>query len=138
VAGPVRIVARGLVRRCARCGSGGLFPRWFKMVQRCSHCGMLFERDEGFFLGVWVMNFAAVSFVVAVVLAIVIALEANDAGANLGPILAVGGIAALVTPIVCYPFSRTLWAAIELVMRPMDIAEEAEAMLHAGDDGQHQ
>jgi hypothetical protein len=38
--------------------------------------------------------------------------------------LAVG----LVVPVVFFPFSYTLWAAIDLAMRPIEPAEEADAI----------
>lgn len=97
------------------------------MKDRCPRCGLHFEREEGFFLGAWVMNYAAASLVVAIVLAVIIGIEANDPGSNLAPVLAVGGLAAIVTPLVAYPWSRTIWVAIELIMRPLDPREVADA-----------
>jgi hypothetical protein len=88
---------------------------------------MRFEREEGFFLGAYVMNYAAASALVAIVLAVIIAVEANDPGTNLVPIIAVGGVVALVLPPLGYPFSRTLWTAILLVMKPLEDKEVAEA-----------
>jgi hypothetical protein len=37
-----------------------------------------------------------------------------------------------VVPIVFYPFSYTIWAAVDLAMRPLDPAEQADAAAHAG------
>lgn len=34
-ASTVRMVLRGLVRRCPRCGGGGVFRRWFTMREHC-------------------------------------------------------------------------------------------------------
>jgi hypothetical protein len=88
---------------------------------------MRFEREEGFFLGAYVMNYAAAALLVAIVLAVVIAVEANRPGTNLVPIIAVGGVVALVLPVLGYPFSRTLWTAILLIMKPLEEREVAEA-----------
>ena len=44
-----------------------------------------------------------------------------------GPILAVAVPVAVVVPVAFYPISYTLWAAIDLAMRPLEPAEEAEA-----------
>ena len=46
-----RLWARGLTRRCAVCGQGHLFVRWFTMVDRCPRCGLVFERIEGHWTG---------------------------------------------------------------------------------------
>lgn len=38
---------RGLRRRCPRCGEGALFVRGIKVHERCSVCGLRFQRDPG-------------------------------------------------------------------------------------------
>jgi hypothetical protein len=49
---------------------------------------MRFEREEGFFLGAYVMNYAAASVVVGAALAAVIVAEATHHGADVGRLLA--------------------------------------------------
>jgi len=129
------MVGRGLTKRCPRCGSGRLFRRWFTMVRHCPGCGMRFERDSGFFLGAYVMNYAAAAGVVAVVMGVIIVLESRSTGgsADLLPVIVVGSCAAILIPLVFYPVSKTLWTAIELIMKPLDIAEEAEATVVLAD-----
>ena len=53
-----RTIGRGLIRHCPNCGQGRLFRRWFRMVDRCPRCGHQFDREEGFWLGAYVINFA--------------------------------------------------------------------------------
>ena len=46
-----------------------------------------------------------------------------------------------VGPVLFYPVSKTVWAAIDLSMRPLDVAEEAEAvtwLAALGDDDRDQ
>lgn len=38
---------RGWRRRCPQCGEGPLFVRGIKTHERCSACGLLFQRDRG-------------------------------------------------------------------------------------------
>ena len=40
---------------------------------------------------------------------------------------------AVLVPIVFYPIATSLWAAIDLAMRPLDPVEQAEAELHRSD-----
>jgi hypothetical protein len=98
---------------------------------------MRFEREEGFFLGAYVMNYAAAAGLVAIVLAVVIAVEANDPSTDLVPIIAVGGLLALILPVLGYPFSRTLWTAMLLIMKPLEEREvvEADAAVRFGRGG---
>lgn len=43
------------------------------------------------------------------------------------PLVALSVAVALVVPVVFYPFSYTIWAAIELQMRPLEPDEVADA-----------
>src|SRR5258708_4138262 len=108
-----RMLARGCLRHCPRCGGGDLFRGRVKMKERCPRCGLYFEREEGEFLGAYVINYAAVSTVVAVVLVLVIAVEATGRSGWLIPLLAAGAFLSVIIPVFCYPFSKTVWAAIE-------------------------
>jgi uncharacterized protein (DUF983 family) len=125
--GLVRTIGRGVIRHCPRCGGGHLFTGWFTMKDRCPTCGLRFVREEGDFLGAYVINYGIVSAIVAVVLFGVIALEATGNPGWLVPLIAAGAGVAIVAPIVGYPFSKTVWAAIELLMRPLEPREVADA-----------
>jgi hypothetical protein len=45
------------------------------------------------------------------------------------PMLIVGGLVVAILPVAFYPLSYTVWAAIDLIMRPLDAGEEADAMV---------
>ncbi len=116
---PARLLARGLAKRCARCGQGRLFRRWFTMVERCPRCHYRFEREEGFFLGAFVVNLAVTEGLLLVVSIIpLIALNAAGRAPDPAPFAAVAVAAAVTAPLVFYPFSRTIWAAVDLMMHP--------------------
>ena len=120
---------RGFTKRCPRCGSGHLFGRWLDMKTHCPQCGYRFEREEGFFLGAYVINLAVSELVVVVVVVILIVQEARGRAGSLVPwIVASAGIQ-VVLPFFFYPFSKTIWSALDLAMRPLDPHEEAEAIL---------
>jgi uncharacterized protein (DUF983 family) len=120
-----RMLVRGMLRRCPRCGTGHLFRGWFRMVDRCPGCGYRFEREEGFQLGGYVINFGVTEGLVCLVVAGYILAAANNPDVSLWPVAVL--IAAVVTPIVFFPFSRTIWAAIDLALTPLDVVEQAEA-----------
>lgn len=122
-----RMVWRGMTRRCPRCGAGKLFTRWFRMVERCPGCGYRFQREEGFQLGGYVINFGVTEGLVCLVVAgYILAASANPEVA-IWPVVVGGFLAAVVTPIVFYPFSRTIWAAFDLALTPLSLIEQAEA-----------
>lgn len=112
------------------------------MEPSCPTCGLVFGRIPGHWLGSWFLNVCLVQAVVLLVLLIGTGSTWPDP-----PMLAIAvgaGVAAIVTPIVFFPFTRTVWTAIDLAMRPLDyddgvapgfMLEEDRAALDAERDG---
>ena len=40
-------LGRGLRKRCPQCGQGRLFSGWAHHLERCSVCGLVYERNPG-------------------------------------------------------------------------------------------
>ena len=40
-------LGRGWRKRCPHCGIGPLFAGWARHLERCDHCGLVFERNSG-------------------------------------------------------------------------------------------
>lgn len=134
--GPVRTVLRGLSRRCGRCGNGRLFRDWFRLKERCPTCGYVFRRETGFLTGVFLVNFAVTEGLMFLALMVfILARAGTDSDGPLWPVLAVCVGFALVAPVVFYPFATTTWAALDLVLRPLEPEEEADAILWAEAEG---
>jgi uncharacterized protein (DUF983 family) len=122
------MLGRGLSKRCPACGTGGLYEGWFRMRERCPRCLYRFEREEGFFLGAYVVNLAITEGLLLVlgIIPLIVVLAANP-DASLVPMVAIGLGAAVIGPILFYPFSRTIWVAIELISRPRDEGEPTDS-----------
>jgi len=139
VLGPPRtwevMLKRGIRKHCPRCGAGKLYESWFRMKRRCPRCGFMFEREPGFFVGAYFINFAFTEGLLFVVVMSFVFVLANNAGASIVPPLVVGGILALLAPLVFYPYSRTIWSAIDLAMTPLELDEIVAARDHL--DQQH-
>ena len=126
-AGRLRMLGRGLLKRCPLCGSGKLFTRWFRMKERCPRCGYLFEREEGFFLGAYVINLAiAQGLVILLAVVPLIVRLAGDPDASIWPFVAGGVAGAVVAPVVFYPWSKTIWTAFDLILRPVWAGEPGD------------
>ncbi|HLG00778.1 MAG TPA: DUF983 domain-containing protein [Acidimicrobiia bacterium] len=105
------------------CGSRGLFRRWFSMVERCPRCGFRFEREAGHWVGSLGLN-TVISFGALLVTIVTgVALTAPDVA--VGPVTAVGVAVAVVLPVLIFPLTRTLWAAVDIMMRPLDDDDRA-------------
>lgn len=95
------------------------------MVEVCPRCGMTFAREEGFFLGAFVVNFGLVLVLVALYIALGLALTLPEPPP--GKLAAGAMVVATLVPIAFYPNSRTVWSAIDLWMKPLEPGEVAAA-----------
>jgi uncharacterized protein (DUF983 family) len=105
------MLGRGATRRCARCGSGHLFRRYFTMVDDCPRCGLHFEREQGYWAGALAINIGLTGAVFVGVFVVALVLTVPDV--PVGLLLAILVPLMLVVPVVAYPFSKTLWVAVD-------------------------
>jgi uncharacterized protein (DUF983 family) len=113
---PIAMVARALALRCPNCGLSGLFTSWFSMRPGCPACGLITEREEGYFLGAIMLNLVVAELLFAAgLLVVVLATWPNPPWTALW----IGSMVGIVVvPIVLYPFSKSLWLAVDLMFRP--------------------
>ena len=110
--GRARLLWRGATKRCARCGSGHLFKRWFTMVPDCPGCGLHFEREHGYFTGAIAVNTIVIGGLFAVIFVAVLIATAPDI--PVVPLLAVVVPLMAIGPLAFYPFSKTIWVAVDM------------------------
>jgi uncharacterized protein (DUF983 family) len=116
-----RLLWRALRKHCPVCDEGHLFRAWFTMRERCPRCGLRFERIEGHWSGDLGIN-TIVSFG-ALFLTLIIGFAVTYPDVP-GVLLFVCAIAvAVIVPLAFFPFSKTLWLAIDLMMRPLEPGE---------------
>ena len=112
-----QMLSRGATKRCPRCGSRHLFQGWFRMKEHCPRCGLTFDREEGFFLGAFVLNFGVTIAGLAVIMGVLIAVLATNGSHRALVSVAVTAVAeVVVVPLAFYPTSKTLWCAVDIVM----------------------
>jgi len=112
------ILRRGFVKHCPVCGQGHLFRQWVRMVDACPRCGLRFRRVPGHWLGSWFLNICVAQTVVVLILIIGVATTYPNPPMLALTVLTV--IGALAAPLAFFPFSRTIWCAIDLAMVPLD------------------
>ena len=118
---PGLMLLRALLRRCPVCGQGKLFRRWFTMVEECPRCGLRFERIEGHWVGALGIN-TIVSFgLLGIVVVVGLVLSAPQF--DVVPVLVAAGLVAVLMPLFFFPFSKTVWTAVDLWMRPLGPTE---------------
>ena len=97
--------------RCPRCGSGGILKNWFKIKDECPKCQLVFEREPGYWTGALAINLICPLGLLMITL--FASLIATSPNVPVVPLVIISITIALLGPLVWYPFSRTLWLAID-------------------------
>ena len=123
----LRMLCRGLIRRCANCGEpGAFFISWFKTQDRCRGCKLLWQRNtQGFVLGALAINFVVTGGALIATLVIGVVTSYPDL-AIFELLVSTVGVTLLVG-IFGYPISYTTWLAVDLIMRPVESGELANS-----------
>ena len=114
---------RSLVLCCPRCGGRPVLASWFRLRERCLHCGIRLERGEetDYYLGGMFFNIVLAELLFAVVFTIwIVSVWPRVPWTVVQYTLA---IAMVTAPIVLYPVSRLMWLALDLLLRPPDDTE---------------
>ena len=114
---PWRLLGRASLLRCPNCGKGGLFYGFFDMRERCPNCGILLERGEAdYFIGAYTLNLIVVEVLLALGFLVVVLVTWPNPPWDA---LQYGGVAlSIAGAVLCYPFAKTTWLAIDLIFRP--------------------
>ncbi len=105
---------RAFRRHCPYCGGGDLFKGWFTLKKRCPHCNTLYEYEDGFFLGSYVINLGFTELLtVGIVVWLIVA-----SGLSVLEMQIYGATLALLMPILFYPLALLLWIALDISIHP--------------------
>jgi uncharacterized protein (DUF983 family) len=110
---------RAMRLRCPHCGGGPIFTSWSRLLPACPVCGLGLERGEdGYWLGAYFFNLMAMETVFSVW---VVGFLLETWPSPPWDIFQSSTAALMVVfPIVFFPFSKTLFLAFDLLMRPPD------------------
>jgi uncharacterized protein (DUF983 family) len=94
-----------------------MFRNWFRQHPRCMACDLSFDRHEpDYFIGAYIVNLIVAELIVVGGMLVGMYVTWPDVPWNtmkwvLLPI-------AVVAPLITYPFSKSIWLAIDLIYRP--------------------
>jgi uncharacterized protein (DUF983 family) len=108
------VTGRALRLKCPACGVCPLFKSFFGMYERCECCGLLFLREQGYFIGAIYINILLTEGLIAVVFLIcLVVLSASD------PKLYVVLFSLAVTlPFVFNRHARAIWLSFDYLVDP--------------------
>jgi uncharacterized protein (DUF983 family) len=111
-------LGRAVQLRCPHCGSRGLFAGFLTIKRQCPGCGLRLERGEAdYFVGAYLLNLLAVELILFLsVCGFVYVTWPNppwDLLTYVTALLMLSGC------LLCYPFAKTTWLAVDLAIRPL-------------------
>ena len=89
---------------------------WMNLVEQCPTCAHRFERQEGYWVGAVAINTVATIVVFGLFFVGSMVVTWPDVPWN--GLLIATVVLNLVFPVVFYPWSKTLWVALDLAIHP--------------------
>ena len=112
-----QMLGRAITLRCPNCGSRGLLAGWLRMVERCPVCGLRIEREgHDYLTGSVMFNIVLAELLFVIVL--VAYLLAVWPRVNWNVLEIAAPLAMAAAPLVLFPFSKLVWLAADLSLRP--------------------
>ena len=109
------ILLRGAVGSCPSCGARKLFGSGMRLSGKCPSCQMDFDGPPGHWVGSIGIN--TILCVISLLLTIIASTLLLWPDLKVIPMALPALIVSLVSPILLYPISQTLWTAIDIVIR---------------------
>ena len=116
------LLLRAFKLRCPRCGGRGILASWMKLKPRCPTCDLALDRGESedYWLGAFAINWVVGEGIALVVALLVLLATWPDSTIALWTGIAL----AVIVPVALFPFSRTVWLAIDLAARPTEPGDD--------------
>ena len=107
-------LAATLALRCPRCLHGRVWRSFLSMYERCPECGLVFEREPGYFTGAMVVSYgiAVPTFGLIVIALLVLGLDTGLA-------LLTGAALYLGLAPFIFRYSRVIWLQLDWLVDPM-------------------
>lgn len=118
----IKALGRALRLRCPVCGTAPVMQSWLRARTHCSSCHFRFNRSEsGYEVGSLAVNTSLTLVLLTLGIAGAVALgwpEPNWNAITIGMV-----VSALALPVAIFPFSKTLYLALDVSFRPPAAAD---------------
>src|SRR2546423_1542459 len=102
-------LVRCLKLRCPACGEASIVQRPFNLKHRCNWCGVIFKREEGFFIGAIMANVIATEICILIIYLACIVLTNFSDRVMLTMLFVVG----VTFPLAFYHHAWALWLGMD-------------------------
>ena len=100
---------RSLKLQCPACGRASILARPFNLKHQCDRCGVIFKREEGFFVGAIMANVVATEgFILVIYLACIMLTSLNER-----VMLTTLFVAGIIFPLAFYHHAWAFWLAMD-------------------------
>ncbi|HEV2011954.1 MAG TPA: DUF983 domain-containing protein [Candidatus Limnocylindria bacterium] len=103
-----------LALRCPRCRRGPLFTGFIDMPESCPECGLIYEREHGYFVGAMAISYGLAVGLVAIIFFGLLAITRWP----LEWVLLVASVAFLPLAPLCLRYSRAIWMYLDRRIDP--------------------
>jgi uncharacterized protein (DUF983 family) len=110
---------RSLKLQCPVCGRASIVKRPFNLKHRCDSCGVIFKREEGFFVGAIMANVVATEIIIVAIYLACITLT----NLNQGVVLTILFVLGISFPLAFYHHAWALWLALDHLIEGLSRVE---------------
>jgi len=117
------ILSRCVGLRCPACGQSSIVKAPFKIKHHCSSCGVLFQREDGFFVGAISVNVVTTELVILVIYILCLPIISESYQLILPLLFTV----AVLFPIAFYHHSWSVWLSLDHFVETLPKYERRDA-----------
>jgi uncharacterized protein (DUF983 family) len=107
-----KILLRGLMLRCPDCGKTGIYESLLQVRNHCTNCGLLFQREQGYFTGALYVNIAVAEGSVLLAFLICLLVGVSNTDRMFAILIGIGAL----TPLLFFLHSRSFWLCFDYLI----------------------
>jgi uncharacterized protein (DUF983 family) len=108
------VLMRGLMLRCPDCGQAGIYQSLLQVRHHCPNCGLLFQREQGYFTGALYVNIAVAEGSVLLAFLICMLIGVTNIDRMFTILIAISALA----PLLFFLHSRSFWLCFDYLIDP--------------------
>jgi uncharacterized protein (DUF983 family) len=110
-----QLLRRALLLKCPDCGYGSLYRRLYHLNHHCEYCGLIFEREQGYFVGAIYINVLATNALIIATLVGYMLITGTVSETILWVLFGIG----IGFPLLFFRHSRSFWINFDHFFDPL-------------------